>query len=252
MRLLVSVGSASEATAALDGGADIVDAKDPQAGALGAVSLDVFREIRAIVADRRPLSAAIGDAVDEAALERTACEFAAAGAVFVKVGFAGITSAARIASLAEAARRGLVAAGSGASRLIVVAYADETAGITPAALVDLAARAGASGVLLDTANKDGCGLLSLIGPDALTAWIAHAHARRLIAAVAGKLTADDVSIVHAVGADIVGVRGAACDGGRTGRVSAERVRQLRDLFPDAQGGVFDYPDRLPAIDAADA
>ncbi|HEY0776746.1 MAG TPA: (5-formylfuran-3-yl)methyl phosphate synthase, partial [Gemmatirosa sp.] len=36
-----------------------------------------------------------------------------------------------------------------------------------------------------------------------------------------------VRIVREIGPDVVGVRGAACDGGRTGRISAERVRALR-------------------------
>ena len=45
MRLLVSVASATEASAALAGGADVIDAKNPLAGALGAVSVGVLREI---------------------------------------------------------------------------------------------------------------------------------------------------------------------------------------------------------------
>jgi uncharacterized protein (UPF0264 family) len=226
MQLLVSVASAIEAAAALDGGADIVDAKDPQAGALGAVSLEVFREIHACVANRRALSAAIGDATDESAIERTSFEFATAGAVFVKVGFAGVTSAARVASLAAAAQRGVAAAGTRTSGLVVVGYADQTTTVTPAALIDIAARTGARGVLLDTADKSGCGLLALIGQDALAAWIAHAHAAGVLAAVAGKLTAEDLLAVSDAGADIAGVRGAACDGGRIGQVSADRVREL--------------------------
>src|SRR5262249_47819969 len=122
MQLLVSVADAIDAAVALDGGADIIDAKDPRAGALGAVSLGVFGEIRAGVANRRPLSAAVGDAADEAAIARAAYEFAAAGAVFVKVGLNGAASPARAASLAGAAQRGVAAAGSGKSGLVVVAY----------------------------------------------------------------------------------------------------------------------------------
>src|SRR5262245_42670783 len=148
MQLLVSVADAVDAAAALDGGAEIIDAKDPRTGALGAVSLEVFRGIRAGVANRRPLSAAIGDATDEAAIEQTAFEFAAAGAVFVKVGLCGVASATRAASLAGAAQRGVVAAGSGHCGLVVVAYADadEATCIGPAALVDVAARRGARGI----------------------------------------------------------------------------------------------------------
>src|SRR5881397_3803371 len=106
MRLLVSVASAAEVAAALAGGADIVDAKDPRTGALGAVPLDGLRAIHAAVDSARPVTAAIGDAIDEAAIERTAAAFADAGAAFVKVGFAGITRAARVAALIAAARRG--------------------------------------------------------------------------------------------------------------------------------------------------
>ena len=60
----------------------------------------------------------------------------------------------------------------------------------------------------------------------LTAWVAKVHAAGLIAALAGKLTADDLSFVQDAGADIAGVRGAACDNGRTGHVTVERVLGL--------------------------
>src|SRR3989442_5255876 len=106
MRLLVSVSSAAEASAALAGGADVIDAKEPLAGALGAVSMEVLREIHAAVAGARIVTAALGDAADEAAIERAAREFVAAGAVLVKVGFAGIASAGRVAALTAAASHG--------------------------------------------------------------------------------------------------------------------------------------------------
>ena len=38
-------------------------------------------------------------------------------------------------------------------------------------------------------------------------------------ALAGKLMTDDLAFVRDAGADIAGVRGAACEGGRIGRVS---------------------------------
>jgi uncharacterized protein (UPF0264 family) len=43
------------------------------------------------------------------------------------------------------------------------------------------------------------------------------------------LQADDLGFVRDAGADIAGVRGAACEGGRTGRVTADKVRALRML-----------------------
>ena len=237
MRLLVSVASATEVSAALAGGADFVDAKDPRTGALGAVPAAVLREIHAAVGGVRPVTAAIGDAADEAAIERTACAFAAAGAAFVKVGFAGIFSAARIAALTAAARRGFGGDSGVYGGVIVVAYADaeRTASLTPAALVDVAAHTGARGVLLDTADKNGPGLRTLVAHGALVAWVAQAHEKGLLVALAGKLTAEDLPFVRDAGADIAGVRGAACDDGRTGRVSAERVRHLRNVCASLDG-----------------
>src|SRR6267142_372511 len=156
MRLLVSVASAAEASVALAGGAD---------------------EIDAAVVGRRPVTAALGDGSDEAAIERAAHEFAAAGAAFVKVGFAGIAGAGRVAALTAAAVRGVKAGSDGNGGVVAVAYADadRAASLAPAALVEVAARAGAEGVLLDTADKDGPGLRGLVAPGALAAWVAEAH-----------------------------------------------------------------------------
>jgi (5-formylfuran-3-yl)methyl phosphate synthase len=228
MRLLVSVRSAAEASAAIEGGADIVDAKDPEAGALGAVSLEVLRKIRSAVAARRPVTAAIGDATDESTVERRARDFAAAGARFVKVGFAGIADTSRIVALAAAARRGVLAGAAGRAELVIAAYADadRAATLPPSAFIDIAVSAGARGVLLDTADKTGPGLRLLVDRRALTAWVSRAHEHKLCVALAGKLGAEDLSLVRDAGADIAGVRGAACDDGRTGRVSADRVRRL--------------------------
>src|SRR2546426_12839001 len=68
MQLLISVAGPAEARAALLGGADVIDAKDPRRGALGPVSLQRLAAIRAAVAGARPLSAAVGDATSEQAV----------------------------------------------------------------------------------------------------------------------------------------------------------------------------------------
>jgi (5-formylfuran-3-yl)methyl phosphate synthase len=241
MRLLVSVADAVEASAALAGGADVIDAKDPLTGALGAVSADVLRGIHATVAGARLVTAAIGDAADEAEVERMAGAFAAAGAALVKVGFAGIASASRVEMLISAAVHGVGAGGPlVACGVVAVAYADadRVASLPACAFIDLAARAGATGVLLDTAGKSGPGLRALIAPTALARWVAEAHEAGLLVALAGKLTADDLAFVREAGADVAGVRGAACVGGRTGRVSSERVAMLRELCSPAKAGHY--------------
>jgi hypothetical protein len=223
MRLLVSVRSAGEAAAALAGGADLIDAKDPVAGALGAVTIDVLRAIVQAVNGARPVTAALGDATTEHAIEREAAAFACAGAALVKVGFAGSSARHRVEALAAAAVRG-----AGSARVIAVAYADHQRvdGPSPAEVIDVAGHAGLAGVLLDTADKNGPGLRGLMPADALEAWVASARRHGLLVALAGQLAADDLTAVRDAGADVAGVRGAACDGGRTGQVTRERVRLL--------------------------
>jgi uncharacterized protein (UPF0264 family) len=229
MRLLVSVANAEEAVAARDGGADLIDAKDPSTGALGAVSLPTLSQIHAAVAGARPLTAALGEAEDESRIERMAFDYSAIGCAFVKVGFETGACAARIGSLLAAAVRGARRGGGNHCGVVAVAYADQCdvmSGV-PVDLIELASGEGARGVLLDTANKSGPGLTRLTRPLALRAWVSRAHETGLLAAVAGRLTLEDLPSVQDSGADIAGIRGAACEGGRTGRVAAANVRLLR-------------------------
>ena len=229
MQLLVSVANSEEALHAVDGGADLIDAKDPLRGALGSVSLERLRDLHAAVAGRRIVTAALGDAVDERSVERAAFEYGSVGVGFVKIGFADIADHERIAHLITAAVRGLRATGQAGCGVVAVAYADTggTTSVERTALVDIAARAGATGVLLDTADKGGPGLLRLVSPPALESWVARAHEAGLTVALAGKLTASDLPSVSAIGADIAGVRGAACVNSRSSRVDVDNVRSLR-------------------------
>ncbi len=226
MQLLVSVRNAQEAQCALEGGADVIDAKEPLAGALGPVSLPTFRTIVTAVASQRPVSAALGEVRDQQNAERNALEFARAGAAFVKIGFAGSTSEALVEALMTAAAAG---ASTGGSQLVAVAYADCACvgALPPDRILDVAVRSGAHGILLDTVRKDGPSLPELSSLAHLAAWAGRARSAGLFTAIAGRLRLGDLPIMVESGADIVGVRGAACDNGRNGSVNAERVRGLR-------------------------
>jgi len=223
MRLLVSVRGPVEARAAVAGGADVVDAKDPARGALGAVRADRLAAIRRAVGAARPVSAALGDARDDATVAAAAA--AARGVAFVKLGFGGVTSASQAQRLARAARRG-----AGTTAVVLVAYADwrRATSLAPDRLLAVAMETGAAGLLLDTAWKD-APLFALLSTDAVASWIAAVRATGLFAALAGSLTGRDFATARALGAELVGVRGAACIGGRTGRVSQARVAALQRL-----------------------
>jgi (5-formylfuran-3-yl)methyl phosphate synthase len=229
MRLLVSVRAAHEVPAALAGGADIIDAKDPARGSLGTVSPEVLRAIAARVPGTVPMSVALGDCVLPEDVARAIAGTslpARAAPLFLKLGFAGERSAGRIAALIEAGLRTASVVPS-APVFVPVAYADHerAASAPPEAVLDAALESGARALLVDTAAKDGGTLLDWCDLVRLRRLAARAHAGGAILALAGRLDRDAVPRVAEV-ADVIGVRGAACRGGREGEVEAELVRSL--------------------------
>jgi (5-formylfuran-3-yl)methyl phosphate synthase len=231
MRLLVSVVDEREAREAAAAGADIVDVKNPGEGSPGAPSPAVIERVRAAVPAQLPVSAAIGDMPNLPGTAALAALGAArSGAAFVKVGLWGASTEAEAVALLRAVRDG--AQGVPGAVVVGATYADARrvahAPLAPE-LLPRVARAAAVGVcLLDTAVKDGRGLLDWLSPDELTSLVADAHDAGLQVALAGALRAEDLPVVRATGADIVGVRSAACgDGRRSGSVEAARVRALR-------------------------
>lgn len=64
LQLLVSVRDSSEALAAVRGGADIIDVKDPSSGPLGFAGVSIIESILNVVHDQCPVSAALGECHD--------------------------------------------------------------------------------------------------------------------------------------------------------------------------------------------
>jgi uncharacterized protein (UPF0264 family) len=231
MRLLVSVRSEAEVAPALSGGTDIIDAKEPDAGPLGAVIPPVLAGIMRRVPPEVELSVALGDAVGEHRVRQAVGrlpQLRRAGATYVKLGFAGTTSPEFVGHLLRAA---ISAAGEHPlnPRVIAVAYADwnSAESLAPGLLGSVTAEVGAAGLLIDTYVKDGRTLLDLVQLGDLAALVAQARSAGLITALAGALGAEDLPALRQTAPDIVGFRGAACQGGRGGGISLSRVQLLR-------------------------
>ena len=229
MKLLVSVIDESEARLAAAGGVDVVDVKNPAEGSLGAPAPGVIARVRAVLPAELPLSAAIGDLPSLPGTAALAALGAArSGAAYVKIGLWGSSTAEDAVAVLRAARDAV----DGDAEVVAVTYADgarvPSRPLLPSELVTAARRAGVSGCLLDTAIKDGRGLLSWLHADALAELIAEAHGAGLEMALAGELRAEDLPAIRAAGADIAGVRSAACrDGRRTAELDPLRIAQLR-------------------------
>jgi uncharacterized protein (UPF0264 family) len=231
MRLLVSVRSAAEAETAGVGGADLIDVKEPTRGSLGAVDPAMLARIAAAVPESMPLSIALGDHATPTAAARTMDLIGAVARrpteLYVKVGLAGVAGPAAVHAVLEAT----VEAAEGSPlkpEVVAVAYADHqlAGGVAPKVVLEAAAQAGARGVLLDTWTKDGRSLFAWAAQSDIRRWLERARTVGLLTALAGSLALDQMDLVSALDPDVLGVRGAACENGRAGAVSARLVRQL--------------------------
>ena len=224
---LASVRSAEEAVLALAGGADIIDAKEPSAGALGRVDPGSLAEIVRTIAGRRPVSATIGDVeltpeIVTAAVEETA----GTGADIVKIGMFPGALDATLAALRPVARRGV--------RLVAVLFADRAPDL--AGIVSRCEAAGFYGVMLDTADKAGGALTAHLDIKTLAGFVAFTRSRNLVSGLAGSLRLADIAGLLPLGADYLGFRSALCAGGRTGGLDAAVLRAVRAALGDQRSG----------------
>jgi uncharacterized protein (UPF0264 family) len=246
MRLLVSVRDADEARAALLGGADIVDAKEPSLGPLAPVTWPALREICAALPLTVPLSVALGDVQPRelggvvSAVGPLQCR----SGLFFKAAIVSESPDQAAGGIAVACR--LLEKRADRPVLVAARYVDGPSGADDLPRwVEVCATAGAGGLLLDTCSKGGPGLFGFIGEEGLTALRRHAARHGTWLAIAGGVGEANLAQLAQVRPHIVGVRGAVCDGGRAGKLSLERVRQLRSALADVNRRT-----RLPALPAS--
>lgn len=221
---LASVVDASEARLALAAGASIIDAKNPKAGALGALPAATVRAIVSATNDCAPVSATVGDFpdMDPDAVLHAARIMAYSGADYVKVGlFPAPRLLDCLAALAPLARQ---------QCLVGVLFADREPDFR---LIGRLAEAGFVGAMLDTADKGAGGLLDHMAIPRLAEFAAAAGRRGLLCGLAGSLKVADIPALKRVDADLLGFRGALCDGrmrtrGLDGQAVAAVAAAMRD------------------------
>ncbi|RME35973.1 MAG: hypothetical protein D6786_00340 [Gammaproteobacteria bacterium] len=220
--LLASVRDPGEARLALEEGCDIIDLKEPSAGALGAVPSVVMRRVVDLVAGRRPVSATIGDLADSTHIPDAVRKVAATGVDLVKIGlFPGMGEAGYVEALASLAGEGY--------RLVAVLFADHR---TDLGLLPALAEAGLYGVMLDTCDKAAGTLLAHRNIGELGRFTGTAHRLGLYCGLAGSLRLEDIGDLLSLNPDYLGFRGALCEGGRITRLSRDALHRARRLIPE--------------------
>ena len=250
--LLVSVRDAAEAAEALDGGAAIIDVKEPRHGPLGAAMPETIAAVAGVVGTLRPWTMACGELGGEpngedvtahaSELEPIAAAFksrlermldllgpSAVPPAAIKIGLAGAAGTdwqRRLQAVFDLLPPG--------SDRVAVAYADwQRAGApSPPEVIAAADRLNCSVLLVDTFDKSAGGLFDCCPPEMPAAWVTAARAARLQVAVAGRIAAAEIPAAWALGPDVVALRSAVCFNGRDGAVQAGLVRRAVSLSRD--------------------
>ncbi len=232
--LLVSVNSAREARAAIRGGADIIDMKEPRLGSLGKADDCVLAEIAAAVGSIQPsipLSAALGELADwknSIAVPRLPEK-----AAFVKLGLSQCAPDHHWPTAWKDFRDRLAEANPHPPNWVAVIYADrqQAQAPSPEQILKVAGEFSCAAVLVDTFHKDGRSLMEVLSPTELRRIADEVRAAGLPLAVAGGLRRSDLPRLEPLAPEIIAVRSAACrEGNRTAEVCENAVRQFREAL----------------------
>lgn len=211
-KLMVSVTNAAEAGQAVEGGADVVDIKNPAEGPLGAAGPAAIREVASVLPADMPLGIALGDfagKVGGAALAALgACSFSPG---YIKIAFTADCGVDEVRACLEEMRQAILQSGS-RSELIACIYADTVnTGKTGLSQFVRALRpAGADGCLLDTCIKDGRSLPDWLSINQLRQFALDCRKEGLLCAMAGSLQKRHIQQMLGIKPDIIGMRGAVC------------------------------------------
>jgi len=238
LKLLVSPVNEKEAFEAVAGGADIVDVKNPREGALGANFPWVIKRIRELTPRNIQVSCALGDVPNlPGSVSLAALGAALLGVDYVKVGLYGFKTARDaiylLQNVNEAAKQY-----NPKIKVAAAGYADaqRIGALDPMQIPDIAFKAHVDVAMLDTAVKDGKSLLTFISLEHLKEFADYSHHLGLEVAFAGSLRKEDLPVIYSLGADIAGLRGAACTNSDrvNGALKRNLVKELVEVIKQAE------------------
>jgi uncharacterized protein (UPF0264 family) len=238
LKLLISPTDEKEALEAIAGGADIIDVKNPKEGALGANFPWVIRRIREITPKNVEVSCTLGDVPNlPGAISLAALGAATTGVNYIKAGLYGLKTKEDALYLMQNVARAVKDCDS-SIKVVTTGYADakRIGSVNPLLIPAIAHKANADIAMIDTAVKDGKNLFAFLTRNQLESFVNAAHDLGLKAALAGSLKKEDLPAIYDLGADIAGVRGAACTHGNRveGRITRETVRELVEIVRRAE------------------
>ena len=181
--------------------------------------------------DRRAfVTAAMGELADFTPADGTATAARIpAGVALFKLGLAGCGQSAAWQSRWHTAIAALQANADVPAQAVAVVYADWRAADAPSPqeVLAAAAKVRSPALLVDTWNKTSGSVFDHWPIDELRTFIAQTRTHQLAFVLAGSLSGESFELAIKLAPDLVAVRGAACDAGRDGTVTYERVCALK-------------------------
>lgn len=226
--LLVSVRTPEEAAAVIEGGAAIVDVKDPERGPLGMASIETIFAVASTAKGMAglPVSAALGEVID---WQHQPIPVLPPHLHYAKLGLSGLAAEPHWGALWQAVRNEFDVLRGQPVQWVAVAYADYLTARSPdlPSVLEAGIAAGCAAFLIDTWDKQGGRLIDLVSPDMLRQLAVRAREAGLAFALAGRVQLSDLQAIRACSPDIIAVRGAACtEGQRDATIDPSRVAAL--------------------------
>ncbi len=216
-QLLISVKNVQEASIALAAGVDIIDLKDPNVGALGALDLEVTKQIVRLVNGGKLVSATVGElhtSVDE--LVHDIQTRADVGVNIIKIAVSSLFQAPDFyEKLFILTKSGL--------KIVAVFFADELPDFT---ILPVLKQVGFYGAMMDTKNKQQ-DLLQVQNQQSLHLFTQQCHHYQLTSGLAGSLQPQHIDLLLNVNATFIGFRGGVCDNSQ--RKSALNDTKLNEV-----------------------
>lgn len=227
-RLLVSVRNKQEAAVARQAGVSIIDVKEPDNGSLGAASIETIHSIAELCGNSIELSVALGELVDVA----DPLDFinSIPHLNHVKMGLSKTLNADWRSQWVDA-----MSVVQPPVQPVLVAYADaKFAGSPPITeLLEFGMENRVQTLLIDTFGKQDGNLLSHQDIPKLAELIQDATEAGIDIAIAGSLDKATIAKLLPLSPTIVAVRGAVCQGSRTGPIDCDMIAALQASITDS-------------------
>ncbi|MGL6074615.1 MAG: (5-formylfuran-3-yl)methyl phosphate synthase [Fimbriiglobus sp.] len=226
-KLLISVRTPDEAGIALEGGADLIDVKEPAKGSLGMAHHETVAGVLEVVNGRVPVSAALGEWSENILTE--AHWHLELPLTYVKWGLKGYIGGPGWGEDLLQTKREIPAG----IEVVATAYADweKAQSVPPLEVAKFAKRFRYKAFLLDTFQKDGRTLFDFMPVGDVIELIDSLKRGGVIVALGGSLKPEQVKLLGNLAPDYYAVRGSVCVGGkRDAELDPVRMKKWKETL----------------------